>query len=108
MLPQEEVEALVMPILILADNRRITVPYNKAVHIQAILNNEQEPDNQEQADFVAQVAKVQFEAIHKPREWRNRRKPIEHDPTFDEIAANPEIVGIDKVKAVIERIQERL
>jgi hypothetical protein len=97
-----------MPKLFLTDDTILEVEYNKAAKIMEVLKGEKEPDNQEQADFITKVSRVEFANIGVGNGLSNRRGKIEHDEKMDEILADEKLNGRQLCQAVAKRIRERI
>lgn len=95
-----------MPTLYFTNGTSKSADYAQAVKIKAILTGEAEPEDEQQARYVEQVADVDFSdmpKLHVPEQFVVR----EHDTKVDEILADETLTGWEKFKAVTERIRER-
>lgn len=81
--------------------------YNKAAKILEILKGEKKPDNEKQAIFASQVAKVEFDQLSTNTHLNVRRAKLEHDEKMDKILNDPNLYGHKRAMSVIKRLKER-
>jgi hypothetical protein len=92
----------------LNDGTTREVDYNTAAKINDIKRGLLPPDNMEQRVFVSKVTGIDFEDLSEPTPMKLIEVPRRaHDKQMDKILANRKLRGIEKARAVIERIKER-
>lgn len=97
--------------IVLTDGTYRDVDYNTAAQVYRVHQGLQEPEDDRQAAFVKQVKEVLFDGVLAQSEPLIQEASFisleVHDNEMDKILADPDLHGIDKAKAVIERIKQR-
>lgn len=94
-----------MPTLILSDGKRVRVGYGKASAINAVLTGDKEPETPEQAEYVANVANIDWSDLKQPGGSSQGRattpaEKSERMKRIEEINKTPGLTGIQKFQQV--------
>lgn len=91
--------------LIFSDGKQLNLPHYKAAKIKLVLDGEEEPEDEAQAEFISKVADIRFEKLKKPQVYRNPKglteeQKIERRIQIQAVMSDPKLMGIEKTKAI--------
>ena len=94
-----------MPSIHFKDGTIKQVSYDTAAQIREIQAGERKPASPKQAQYTAFVKYIMFEPIKRPQTFTY--KPAEPDEEMNRILADSNLRGLEKLRAVAQRIRQR-